>query len=94
MNQSHTMQEVLRAVPSHGWVGRRDRALLVLSQLAGLSYLEMAELSTTDVSITGGRATIRTPTATMTLESAEDSVLCGPCALDDQFQGVGVSDLR
>ena len=81
MNQSPTVQEVLRAVPSHGWVGRRDRALLVLSQLAGLSYLEMAELSTTDVSITGGTATIRTPTTTMTLESAEDAVLCGPCAL-------------
>ena len=81
MNQSPTMQEVLRAVPSHGWVGRRDRALLVLSQLAGLSYLEMAELSTTDVSITSGTATIRTPTSTMTLESAEDTVQCGPCAL-------------
>jgi hypothetical protein len=81
MNQSPSVQEVLRAVPSHGWVGRRDRALLVLSQLAGLSYREMAELDTTDVSITGGRATIRTPTATMTLESAEDTILCGPCAL-------------
>ena len=81
MNQSTTVQEVLRAVPSHGWVGRRDRALLVLSQLAGLSYREMAELNTTDVSITGGTATIRTPTASVTLESVEDAVLCGPCAL-------------
>lgn len=81
MNQSPTVHEILRAVPSHGWVGRRDRALLVLSQLAGLTYLEMAGLSTTDVSITGGTATIRTPTTTMTLESAQDVVLCGPCAL-------------
>lgn len=81
MNQPSTVRDVLRTVPSHGWVGRRDRALLVLSQLAGLSYLEMAGLSTTDVSITGGVATIRTPTATMTLEASEDTLLCGPCAL-------------
>lgn len=81
MTQSLTLHEILRAVPSHGWVGRRDRALLVLSQLAGLTYQEMAELSTTDVTITGGTATIRTPTTTITLESAQDVVLCGPCAL-------------
>ena len=41
MSQSFTV-DVLRAVPSHGWVGRRDRALLVLSRMAGLSYPDIA----------------------------------------------------
>ena len=36
----------LRGLPSHGWTqgmfGRRDRALLVLSQLAGVPYQHLA----------------------------------------------------
>ena len=68
MNQPPIVEDVLRGVPSHGWVGRRERALLMLSRVAGLTYLEIAELSTTDISITDGTATIRTRTATTTVE--------------------------
>ena len=38
----------LRALPSHGWTqgmfGRRDRCLLVLSQLAGVPYTHLAHM--------------------------------------------------
>src|SRR5450631_3503294 len=56
----------LRALPSHGWTrgmfGRRDRCLLVLSQLAGVPYQQLARLTVGDVVIVAdGQATIRTP---------------------------------
>src|SRR5664279_3022736 len=39
----------LRGLPSHGWTagmfGRRDRALLVLSQLAGVPYRHLSRLT-------------------------------------------------
>jgi hypothetical protein len=75
----------LRDLPSHGWTagwtGRRDRALLVLSHLAGLSYDNIATLMVGDVTISEGIATIRTPGGTTTLRRADDGLLCGPCAL-------------
>jgi hypothetical protein len=75
----------LRTLPSHGWTagwtGRRDRALLVLSQLAGLSYESIAELTIGDVQIVDGTATIRTPGGTTRLEKDDDDLICGPCAL-------------
>lgn len=76
---------VLRTLPSHGWpdgwVGRRDRALLVLSQLAGLSYPQIATLTAGDVSIAKGIATIRTTGGRTTLRQVDDDLLCGPCGL-------------
>ena len=76
---------VLRAIPSHGWpagwVGRRDRALLLLSQLAGLSYPQIAALTAGDVAIADGVASIRTIGGRTTLRQVEDDLLCGPCAL-------------
>ena len=55
----------LRGLPSHGWTagmfGRRDRALLVLSQLAGLSYTRIATLTAGDVTVHDGTAAISTP---------------------------------
>ena len=75
----------LKDLPSHGWTagwtGRRDRALLVLSHLAGLSYDNIATLRVADVTISEGVATIRTPGGTTTLPMADTSLLCGPCAL-------------
>ncbi|MGS0684131.1 hypothetical protein ACVBEQ_03045 [Nakamurella sp. GG22] len=75
----------LRAMPSHGWrigwTGRRDRALLVLSQMAGLTYQSIAELTVGDISIEHGVAIVRTPGGTTTLRRADDVVICGPCAL-------------
>ena len=74
-------QEALRASPSAGWVGRRDRAVLVLSQMAGMSDEDIAGLTAGDVVIADGAATITAPTGTITLPASDDSMTCGPCAL-------------
>ena len=75
----------MRTLPSHGWTsgwtGRRDRALLVLSQMAGLSYDNIAELTVANVAISDGVATIKTPGGRTTLRMTEDDLICGPCAL-------------
>src|SRR6478609_1308287 len=51
----------LRALPSHGWTqgifGRRDRCLLVLSQLAGVPYRHLATLVAGDIAVVDGIAT-------------------------------------
>jgi hypothetical protein len=86
--QTHSVElveGVLRALPSHGWaagwIGRRDRALLVLSQFAGLSYPQIAALAAGDLSVSGGIATVRTVGGTTVLRQVDDDLLCGPCAL-------------
>ena len=75
----------LRTLPSHGsisgWTGRRDRALLVLSQMAGLSFENISELTVGDIHIADGVATIRTPGGTTTLHQTDDGLICGPCTL-------------
>ena len=79
------MQAALRGLPSHGWTagifGRRDRCLLVLSQLAGVPYRHLATLTAGDISIADGVTTIRSPAGEWTLRPADDAVLCGPCAV-------------
>jgi hypothetical protein len=86
--QPHSADQVhavLRTLPSHGWpagwTGRRDRALLVLSHIAGLSYGQIAALSAGDMTISGGVAIIRTTGGRTTLRAADDCLVCGPCAL-------------
>lgn len=84
-HQSH-IDATLRALPSHGWtagwVGRRDRALIILSQQAALPFQQVALLTAGDVTITEGTATIQTSGGTTTAcLRTEDSLLCGPCAL-------------
>src|SRR5664279_5388059 len=74
-------QEALRALPSAGWVGRRDRAVLVLSKMAGMSDEDIAVLTAGDVVIADGAATITAATGTITLPASDDSMICGPCAL-------------
>ena len=81
MSQPTVVDDVLRGVPSHGWVGRWDRALLVLSGVAGLSHPDIADLTTADVTISDGTARIRTRSATITVRSTDDTMLCGSCAL-------------
>ena len=80
-----SVDSTLRKLPSSGWAsgwtGRRDRALLVLSQMAGLSFDNIAELTVGDISVAEGVAIIRTPGGTTTLHSADDALICGPCAL-------------
>jgi hypothetical protein len=86
--QTHSVEQVeqvLRTLPSHGWaagwIGRRDRALLVLSQFAGLSYVQIAALAAGDLSISDGVAIVRTAGGKTILRRADDDLLCGPCAL-------------
>ena len=79
------VQAALRGLPSHGWTqgmfGRRDRALLVLSQLAGVPYRHLATLTAGDISIANSVAMIRSPAGEWTVGRADDAVLCGPCAI-------------
>jgi hypothetical protein len=79
------VEAALRGLPSHGWTqgmfGRRDRCLVVLSQLAGVPYRHIAALTAGDISIADGVATIRSPAGEWTLRPAEDAVLCGSCAV-------------
>ena len=63
--QRSRTQEALRALPSAGWVGRRDRAVLVLSQMAGLSDEHIAMLTAGDLVIADGAATITAATGTI-----------------------------
>ena len=75
----------LRGLPSHGWTqgmfGRRDRCLLVLSQLAGVPYQHLAALTAGDISIADGLATIRSSAGEWTLRPANEAILCGACAV-------------
>lgn len=79
------VEAALRAVPSHGpasgWTGRRDRALLVLSQLAGLRADTIVELTAGDITVSNGVATVRAPGGTTTLRRHDDVLVCGPCSL-------------
>src|SRR5664279_5003967 len=76
----------LRALPSQGWTrgmfGRRDRCLLVLSQLAGVPYRRLARLTVGDVMVADGHARITSNAGEWTLRPADDGPpLCGPCAV-------------
>jgi hypothetical protein len=79
------VEAALRALPSHGWTqgmfGRRDRCLLVLSQLAGVPYRHLSALTVGEVNVADGTATITTPALTWTLRPADDCLLCWPCAV-------------
>jgi len=79
------VQAALRGLPSHGWTqgmfGRRDRCLLVLSQLAGVPYQHLATLTAGDISIADGAATIRSSSGEWTADVADEAVLCGPCSV-------------
>src|SRR6478609_5620938 len=79
------VENLLRSLPSHGWpagwIGRRDRALLVLAELAGLRVEQIASVAAGDITIAEGTATIRTQGGSTILRGVEDSLLCGPCAL-------------
>ncbi len=79
------VEAALRGLPSHGWTqgmfGRRDRCLLVLSQLAGVPYQHLAPFTAGDITIAGGVATISSPAGEWTVGSPDDAVLCGSCAI-------------
>jgi rubredoxin len=75
----------LRGLPSHGWArgmfGRRDRCLLVQSQLAGVPYKDLATLTVGDITLIKGTARIRCTVGAWVLRPAENPLLCGPCAV-------------
>ena len=64
-SDQEAVDAALRGLPSHGWTagmfGRRDRCLLVLSQLAGVPYQHLATLTAGGLHIADGAATIRSP---------------------------------
>ena len=78
------VEVALRALPSHGWTqgmfGRRDRCLLVLSQLAGIPYKHLASSPPVWSRLPAARRS--SPAAgAITLTASDDPVLCGPCAI-------------
>ena len=80
------VEAALRALPSHGWTagwfGRRDRALIVLSQIAGLPYRHIAQLRAGDVTFADdGAASIQAPGNAVRIDSGGDPSTCPPCAL-------------
>ena len=78
------VETALRVVPFRGWTqgmfGRRDRCLLVLSQLAGVPFKDLALLTAGMVTVAGGVVTLSAAGAT-TLIANDDPVVCGPCAI-------------
>jgi hypothetical protein len=79
--QRSKVDEALRSISRHGWVSGRDRALLVLSQVAEVPYPAIAELVVGDITVAGGLAVVRTSIGTVELAGDADARLCGPCAL-------------
>jgi len=81
----NAVETALRGLPSHGWTagmfGRRDRCLVVLSQLAGVPYRHLAALTAGDIHVAEGVATIRSEAGEWTLRSVDETILCGPCAV-------------
>jgi hypothetical protein len=61
--------------------GRRDRCLLVLSQLAGVPYKHLAGLTAGDVTVVDGITTVTGPAGTWTITAHEDPMMCGCCAV-------------
>jgi hypothetical protein len=97
--QTRSVEAALRALPSHGWtagwVGRRDRALLVLWRHAGLPFTEIADLTVDDIRIQDGVATIARPDGSaVRLEMTADGLLCGPCGLTRWLHAVDLSTLH
>jgi hypothetical protein len=75
----------LRMLPSRGWTGglfgRRDRCLLVLSQLARVPHRHLAGLVAGDITVANGAATVTVGDQTRAVVAVDDPVLCGPCAI-------------
>ena len=79
------VEAALRGLPSHGWTqgmfGRRDRCLLVLSQLVGVPYKHLGTLTAGDIMVVdGGTTTITSSTGGWTVAPHDDPVMCGSCA--------------
>lgn len=80
------VDQLLAVLPIHGWTGgwfgRRDRALLVLSD-TGLPYRTLARLTVADVAVRPDGVRIRHAGARppLDLSAGADPTRCRPCAL-------------
>src|SRR6187455_890532 len=79
------VEAALRALPSHGWTqgmfGRRDRCLLVLSQLAGVPYKHLAGLTVGDITVVDGEVAATRATGAWTVPADADPLRCGSCTV-------------
>src|ERR1700712_3714871 len=79
------VESALRLIPSHGWPGgwsgRRSRAELVLTALGHVPRQHINEMVAGDVVVVEDTAVIATVEGTVTLDKADETLLCGPCAL-------------
>jgi hypothetical protein len=79
------VKAALRGLPSHGWTqgmfGRRDRCLLVLSQLAGVPYRHLAALTAGDVTVDDGTVAITRSAGGWRVAPDDDPVVCGCCTV-------------
>ena len=79
------VESALRLIPSHGWPGgwsgRRSRAELVLTALGHVPRQHVNEMVAGDVVVVEDTAVIATVEGTVTLDKADETLLCGPCAL-------------
>jgi integrase len=77
------VEAVLRLIPSHGWpagfFGRRDRCLLLLSQVGGLSHTEIRALRLGDVEIEEYGLSVRGRGRTVRLAGCDDPSICPAC---------------
>jgi hypothetical protein len=79
------VEAALRALPSHGWTqgmfGRRDRCLLVLSQLAGVPYRHLAGMKAADVTVVDSTVAVTKAADAWTVAADTNTMLCGSCAV-------------
>ena len=79
------VETALRGLPSHGWTrgmfGRRDRCLLVLSELVGVPYRHLATLTAGHVTVVDGNARIENAGCAWMVAPDPDPVLCASCAV-------------
>jgi len=79
-----TVASVLRLIPSHGWpvgaFGRRDRALLVLSQRAGLTFERLQNLTWGELRVDESGLWVNGPNGPICVPRDADTVLCSVCA--------------
>lgn len=77
------VHRALLEIPSHGWTGgffgRRDRLILTLTHLAGLTYRDQHHLRARDVQVTDGVLTVDGRTRTARLDPHPDPRLCPAC---------------
>jgi integrase len=77
------VESVLRLLPNRGWpagfFGRRDRCLLLLSQIGGLSHTEIRASRLGDIETEDRSVTIHARSRIVRLKSRDDPSICPAC---------------